>query len=191
MKSQTGLSLADRCKQINDRYEFPRMNVTLLRRIYRRYGVKKKAFKYTKVVTPDLQAQLPALKEQLRLELAEAKSQGFKINYIDETMFTRKAVARSEWAAKYENAEVDEALLNEPTKALLLGISAENGVEQHKIFAKSVNVKKFLQYLQLVRDKHGEQKVALFMDNLRVHTAKKSKEKMEELGIRPIYNVPY
>ena len=54
LKSHTGLSLADRCKQINDRYEFPRMNVTLLRSIYRKYGVKKKAYKYLKVITPDL-----------------------------------------------------------------------------------------------------------------------------------------
>ena len=44
-------------------------------------------------------------------------------------MFTRKAMAKLEWAPQYENAELDKKLLNEKTKALLLGISAENGVE--------------------------------------------------------------
>ena len=50
---------------------------------------------------------------------------------------------RFEWAAKHENMTIDEKLLNEPTKALLMGISAENGVEQYRIFDKSVNIKKF------------------------------------------------
>ena len=57
------------------------------------------------------------------------REQGYKIIYIDETMFTRKAMSKLEWAAKHENMEIDEKLLNEPTKALLLGISAESGVE--------------------------------------------------------------
>ena len=72
---------------------------------------------------------MPSLKEQLRAELAVIKGQGYKIIYIDETMFTRKAMARLEWAAKHENMGIDEKLLNEPTKALLMGISAERGVE--------------------------------------------------------------
>lgn len=100
-------------------------------------------------------------------------------------------MSKFEWAAKHENMEIDEKLLNEPTKALLLGISAENGVEQYRIFAKSVNIKKFIQYLQMVKDAHGDQKVCLFMDNLAVHKSKKSKAKMDELGIRFIFNLPY
>ena len=64
-------------------------------------------------------------------------------------------------------------------------------VEQHKIFARSVNVKKFIEYLNLVRAAHGDQKVCLFMDNLSVHKSKKSKAKMEELGITWIFNIPY
>ena len=51
-----------------------------------------------------------------------------------------------EWAAKHENMAIDEKLLNEPTKALLMGIS-DNGIEQYRIFDKSVNIKKFSQYL--------------------------------------------
>ena len=96
-----------------------------------------------------------------------------------------------EWAAKHENMAIDEKLLNEPTKALLMGISAENGVEQYRIFDKSVNIKKFHQYLQMVRDAHGDQKVCLFMDNLSVHRSKKSKAKMEELNIQWLFNLPY
>ena len=58
-KQQTGLSLANRCEAINERSGFPKMNPTLLRRIYRNQGIKKKAILLKKVVTPELQAELP------------------------------------------------------------------------------------------------------------------------------------
>ena len=67
LKQQTGMPLAGRCEAINERYGFPRMNQTLLRQIYRKVGIKKKAYKYKKVVTPDLAAQLPALTEQVKI----------------------------------------------------------------------------------------------------------------------------
>ena len=43
----------------------------------------------------------------------------------------------------------------------------------------------------MVRDAHGDQPVCLFMDNLSVHKSKKSKAKMEELGIQWVFNLPY
>ena len=42
-----------------------------------------------------------------------------------------------------------------------------------------------------MREKNGDAKIALFMDNLNVHRSKKAKKKMEELSIRPIYNIEY
>ena len=48
-----------------------------------------------------------------------------------------------EWCRMKENARVDEAKLNEPTLALLAGISKEKGVEHYKIYPKSVNMAKF------------------------------------------------
>ena len=38
---------------------------------------------------------------------------------------------------------------------------------------------------------NGDDKIALFMDNLSTHTSEKSKAEMERLGFRHIYNVPY
>ena len=42
-------------------------------------------------------------------------------------MFTRKTVQETEWARKKENMSVDVAKLEEPTLALLNGISKEKG----------------------------------------------------------------
>ena len=55
--------------------------------------------------------------------MLKAKAEGCKIIWADETMFTRRAVKKTEWSRKGENAEVDEKLLNDYTKALLMGIS--------------------------------------------------------------------
>ena len=148
---QAGLSLVERCLQINRLHPFPPLNPTLLRRIYRRIGVKKKAINYNKFCKPGMEEQLPQLMKNQKKLLDDAKAEGRQILYIDETMFTRKAIKKLEWARKHENAEVDEKLLNDRTYALLMGISEERGVEQWKIFPKSVNTDKFLQYLDLVR----------------------------------------
>ena len=86
---------------------------------------------------------------------------------------------------------VDVAMLDEPTLALLCGISKENGLEHFQIFEHSVNVDKFIEYLKLLRAANGEDKICLFMDNLSAHTSERAKTAMREYGFRFIYNVPY
>ena len=173
LKQQTGVSLVNRCELINQKYPFPKMNTALLRRIYRKHGVKNKAIQYKKFIQPELEEQLPALIEEVRRQLEEAEKEEYLTLYLDETIFSRKAMLRTAWARRHENAHVDEAMLNEPTMALLMSISKENGVEPWKIFPKSVNSAKFCKYLDMVRERHPDRKICIFMDNLRVHTSKK------------------
>ena len=80
-------------------------------------------------------------------------------------------------------------MLKEPTLALLCGISKEQGLEHFQIFEKSVNAEKFKVYLQGLRQANG--KICLFMDNLGVHTSKKTKKEMKSLGFRWIFNIAY
>ena len=87
--------------------------------------------------------------------------------------------------------EVDDRLLKEKTYALLMGISEEKSVEQYRIFPKSVNTDKFLEYLQLVREAHGDRPLTLFIFNLSCHRTIRAREKMEELNILPIFNIIY
>ena len=85
----------------------------------------------------------------------------------------------------------DLAHLQEPTLAVLAAISKEKGQEHYRIFENSVNIQKFKQYLQELRNLNGEDKIALFMDNLSAHRSEKSKAEMARLGFRCIFNVPY
>ena len=86
---------------------------------------------------------------------------------------------------------VDQKMLDEPTLALLCGISKEKGVEHFQIFQQSVNVEKFKEYIAGLRAAHPDEKIALFMDNLSAHTSERSREAMREAGFRCILNVPY
>ena len=86
---------------------------------------------------------------------------------------------------------IDQAKLNEPNLALLSGISQERGQEHFMVFQESVNIPKFKQYLQRLRDANQDDKIALFMDNLSAHTSKKTKAEMSRLGFRWIYNISY
>ena len=127
----------------------------------------------------------------MKRELAKARKDGYKIVYLDETMFTRKTCPDTEWCRQNENMAVDLAKLEEPTLAVLCGISKEVGVELFQIFERSVNVDKFLEYLSNLRASNHETKICLFMDNLSAHTSERAKKAMRDRGFRYIYNLPY
>ena len=59
------------------------------------------------------------------------------------------------------------------------------------MFEYSVDVEKFLPYLQQLRQSNQKKKIAIFFDNLTVHKSKVVTELMDKLGIEYIYNVPY
>ena len=111
--------------------------------------------------------------------------------YLDETMVTRKTVPLTEYCLPKENMTVDMARLDEPTLALLSAISKERGQEHYKIFELSVNIPRFKEYLQELRQANEDEKICIFMDNLSTHTSKKAKAEMSRLGFKAIYNVPY
>ena len=58
-------------------------------------------------------------------------------------------------------------------------------------FPKSVDIKKFKVFLDSLRSRFFFDDLCIFMDNLSVHVSKVVKERMDELGIRYIYNAPY
>ena len=123
--------------------------------------------------------------------LNRAKNDGYRIIYIDETMFTRSTLPDAEWARPKENMTVDVALKNEPTLALLAGISKDKGLEHFRIFEKSVNTEKFKEYLDGIRAANPGEKICLFMDNLSAHSSERSKQAMRDHGLRWIFNVSY
>ena len=75
--------------------------------------------------------------------------------------------------------------------ALLLAVSAERGVVCQKTYKKSVNVEKCLDWIQKLHEESPGRKLCLFWDNLSVHHSKRVLDRLEELGIKVIFNLSY
>ena len=79
------------------------MNPTLLRQVYRLHGIKKKKFRWYK--------QAPGMTEEerrrdigrMKRQLTMARNDGYRMVYLDETMFTRKTVVDVEWNLPKQN----------------------------------------------------------------------------------------
>ena len=139
----------------------------------------------------DKTAQYARDKGKMIAALKRAKRDGYRVIYIDETMFTRSTVPRSEYCLPNQNMTVNQAWINEPTMAVLSGISREKGQELFMLFPKSVNNEKFQEYLERLRAENGDAKIALFMDNLSCHKSPESMKAMRRLKYRWIFNVAY
>ena len=73
------------------------MNPALLRQIYKMHRIEKRKlrwYKTPKELDPEKAEKLLA---KMKRELAKAKKDGYRVVYIDETMFTRKTVSDTEW----------------------------------------------------------------------------------------------
>ena len=127
----------------------------------------------------------------MKRQLTMARNQGYRVVYIDETMFTRSTVPSSEYCLPKQNVTVDQDQLNEPTLALLSGVSKEKGQELFMVFPDSVNIPKFQEYLAKLREENGDDKICIFLDNLSSHRSNQSKDTMRELGFKYVFNVPY
>lgn len=64
-------------------------------------------------------------------------------------------------------------------------------MEHYRLFKRSVNGEKFAKYIRELKKRHGRTPMALYMDNLPVHTSTEAKALYEELNIQPIFAAPY
>ena len=137
------MSLDDRTVHFKKEFPGAKMNRTLLRKVYRVHGIKKKKLFWTKQAKDHDPRRIRQKLGTMKMLLTRARNNGYRIIYADETMFTRKTITDSEWTRKKENLSIDMARLDEPTLALLASISKENGLEHFQIFERSVNMVKF------------------------------------------------
>ena len=63
-----------------------------------------------------------------------------------------------------ENVRLDQQQTNAQCIAVLMAVSRESGVDLVKVYDKSIDKKKFLEFLQELRDKYYFQDIMLHMD---------------------------
>ena len=97
LRLQTGLPLSERAKHFRKQFPGSSMNYTLLSRVYRMHQVKRRRIKWEKRAREQDQGNHARDKAKMIRELKRAKRDGYRIIYIDETMFTRTTVPKQEY----------------------------------------------------------------------------------------------
>jgi hypothetical protein len=77
------------------------------------------------------------------------------------------------------------------TTAVIAAITKEHGMLGFQTFGKSVDIPKFVHFLQHIKSQLPNQKVAVFMNQLAVHRSNIVKAEMERLDFTAIFNTSY
>jgi transposase len=123
--------------------------------------------------------------------LDEARAQGLKLFFLDETVFSFATFPTRTWYSKHSNVCIPEKTYRFKTQAVVAAVSHEGGVEELLCADGAIATKDFVFFLELLKRKNEGRPYALFLDNLKVHTSKDSTKAMQALGVVPIFNVPY
>ena len=79
------------------------------------------------------------------------------------------------------NLCIPQKLMNQKRYHLILAISEDKGVEYSEIVEGSMNQYRFMEYLVNLRQRNPFERIALYMDNYRVHKTNLVMEKLEQL----------
>ena len=118
-------------------------------------------------------------------------AQNYSIYYLDEVLFSSKATFDWAWSPLRDNFKIDKKQMSMIPQAVVATISADRGVVYFELYEKSVNIKKFQQYLQHLRNRCQGMKICLFLDQLSSHSSPKSRLNMSQLGFKYIFNAAY
>ena len=175
------------------RKEFPQAHITgqTLGRYYRLNNITKKKVIIQKVSNPKTLANIRKYIDENRAKLSEILAAETPIYFLDECVFSSKTFQGYDWQAPRTNLRLAQSEYNMECTAFLGAISKDKGIAYYKLYKKSVDSAKFMEYLREFKWYHGKKKCYLYMDNLAVHKTKDVRTLMEELNIHPIWAPPY
>ena len=102
-------------------------------------------------------------------DIEQAKQEGRLIVYIDEILFSKRAIKLREWAKKNSNLTVNQEDVYVGFRSVIAGMTEENGIGLIKIHEHACTGEDFRDYLIQLRGKVGKRPVSLFMDNATIH----------------------
>ena len=95
------------------------------------------------------------------------------------------------WSMKYKPMNIDRKDFNKETIAVCAGISQDGGVEHVGYFKRSLDQYDFSKFLNDLKKEIGDDKVCIYMDQLRVHTAHSVKKMIADFGWTSLLNACY
>ena len=106
-------------------------------------------------------------------------------------MITKKTFNTHVWTRPRSNITLDQGETYTKTKAVILAISREKGIESIMFFEKSINKQKFRIFLEEIRSANPYEDVMLMMDNLSLHKSRDTRNRMDELNFHYVYTPVY
>ena len=185
------MTLEERVADFIRAFPHKKTSSTTLGRIYKQHNIRKKKIKITKITNRKERRKITRSIAEAKHDLQLYRTRGFRIIYLDETMVTKSTMATQEWSQKYHNYEIDMKDYARETVAVLAGISKEYGLDYISTFDRSVNIPKFKEFIQNLRDKFFFEDICIYMDNLSVHRSKAVKERLDEMSILYVFGPPY
>ena len=110
---------------------------------------------------------------------------------LDEFVITKKTWPTHAWTRQKDNLQLNYQDTNTSVAAVLMAISREHGVNMVKVYKKSINKRKFKEFLDELRAKYPFDDMLLMMDNISFHKSQDVRERMDELGFHYTYTVRY
>jgi hypothetical protein len=179
LKRWAGYSLDERASLFTNSFPDKELSGGKLWHLYNLKGIKFKKVARKKMVPPHRAFLIPEQTTKAYRELKQARAEGLKVVWCDEVMFTKHTNKDRDWSARGCNTLVAEQSFYTDYRAVVASVSVEKGVETIFLQTHGINTKDFTAFLALLRQKNGKTPLALYMDNLGVHTNKNSREKME------------
>ena len=184
-------TLAERVVLFHRRFGEVSISVKTLYNLYKKTGIKRKAFRFVKTMRYQEPEERKMLLTAMIDQVRQAVSSDKRIIFSDEAVFTTATLPNRAYSAKKHNVHIEEKLTSSPAVAVVAGVSVEGGLEGYHIQARSIDSDAFIQFVLTVLERSKPETFVLFLDNCRVHHSKKVSQFLLENRIDVIYNVTY
>jgi len=102
----------------------------------------------TKTPRPDKEEEYEEWRIGVRERIKELKEQGYRILYMDESVYTSKTILMHDYTPLNTVHHVPMTKVNQLYYSLILAVSEEDGVEHYGIYDKAIDQKKFTDFLE-------------------------------------------
>ncbi len=191
LEEWAGRTMKERTVLFHRRFPDKRIAVTSLRRLYLRHGIRRKKVRLEKAMTLRVRQNFVQNCQALLASMEQAAREGRILVFLDEILFTKRALKLREWSARNSNLSVDQEEVYVGYRSVIATMTAERGMGLCLIYMTAVDADDFVAFLRKLRAKLGRRPIALFMDQLPVHKSKDVRPAYDRLDITPIYNVAY
>ncbi|TNV71416.1 hypothetical protein FGO68_gene5467 [Halteria grandinella] len=185
------LSIKQRAKLFHRTFPEVKLSHTSLWRFYKSNGIRFKYIQKVKKVIDFHNQEYHAMFMHMVELLEQAREQKLPIVLLDEAVFTFNTFKTKAWSLPYKCIQVNDFAIKVKTQAFIGGITLDDGLLEWVIHPKSIKTVEFQAFLHQLSERFKGKPFALFLDNLSVHKTNLSKDLFKELGISPIFNIPY